>query len=798
MATFTTGEVPVTYLVENRSSWNHSTNIGRLRWQFGTRDAVAKFPTGQGWWAMRNNSDADRYVRQIDLEEDRIRIDIRSVGGNNANADLSDNWETKGAFGVKANGRTWKYEPLGIDRSDAYNLVISANFQSAWQTWIESNVITRNPFRDSRDLRVVEFIFWDGVGADPFAVALPNARAPAVGVSAITDGNEGTTVQVSATETGGIYDQITRVWSAVKGTIVQDDNNPLLAQWTRPQINQATEDVNVTYRVTVIGRGTNAKDLTSDTASASHSATVNNLLSPATAPTTVIIDIANLITQDAGHTAKLTATLTGGVYDEAQYQWRVKHNGYIPQRDISDSALDATDVASPTLTYPDPPSTAAHSEIEVELTVTAVGKGTLADDNTSVSKSATPVTFTSWHPVTLPDWRATNPLGALDSDDVALASAQEGHDVRLFAIRAADTGRFDDVDIDWEYSHEVDDSNNRVWINLDDDVDDDPFAWTLPSFDVDTAIIIRARFKVLGSGTNARNGTETGWSAWRELAFTILTFHAIAPSSVTLAITHNSGPKAGQEDTVFEYGSTARMTAVYSDDGKWDTRQVVWGYIHNDNAVINAATSVAATSAIITMPIPPMAEAMDWDVWMYLEVIYKGTGAKARSGSSVTETYYIKDITVRYQRPEVVLPTTLQVAVDGTAGVPDGDEGTSVTVGLNVSGGTYDSYTQEWSVLQGSTNVWGGDDSTETIDWTRPTVSADTDYVVTCRVLFKGDGTTAKDGSEKVREVDAMTTVTDVPVAATSNFVLGDKNVQIRLGDQNVVIYLGDTKVYGA
>ena len=83
-------------------------------------------------------------------------------------------------------------------------------------------------------------------------------------------------------------------------------------------------------------------------------------------------------------------------------------------------------------------------------------------------------TFTTWHPVALPDWRATTPLGVLDSDDVHLSSAQEGHAVRLFAIRAADTGRFDDAEIDWEWSHAVDDSNNRVWINLDDEVEGRP------------------------------------------------------------------------------------------------------------------------------------------------------------------------------------------------------------------------------------------------------------------------------------------------------------------------------------
>ena len=290
-----------------------------------------------------------------------------------------------------------------------------------------------------------------------------------------------------------------------------------------------------------------------------------------------------------------------------------------------------------------------------------------------------------------------------------LASAQEGHDVRLFAIRKGGTGRFDDVDIDWEYSDSVDESNNRVWTNLDDELEDDPFAWTLPSVDVDTDIVVRGRFKVVGQGTNARTGTETGYSAWRELSFKILTFHVKAPTSVVLAMTHNSGPNAGEVGTVFEAGSTARMTAVYT-GGVYDERDFVWGYIHNNAAVTNAATSAVATSAIITMPNPTTS---DWDIWMYLEVTYKGTGTNARAGSTVTETYYIKDITVRYPRPEVILPTSIQIGVDGTPGVPDGNEGSTVTIGLIVTGGTYDSHSREWSVLRAAFNVWDGDDSTE-------------------------------------------------------------------------------------
>ena len=792
MAVFKTGAIPSTYMDESKSSWNHATNVGRIRWKFRVADKFMFFPTGQAWWAQRNNSDGDRRIIQIDIEEDRIRLNIGSTAGNSG-ADLSNQWEQNGEIGIKANGRTYRYALLSIDRSDAYNLVVSANFLTGWQNFIEGQILSRNPYRDPRDVRDVEFIFWDGLGTNPFA--LPSAQAPTVGVNAIPDTNEGATVQVSATETGGLYDQITRVWTASKGTIVQDDTDPKLAQWTAPNINVAMEDANVSYRATVIGTGTNAANNTNDSASASHTVTIKNVLSAAVAPTTVIIDIAKLIEQDAGYTVKLAATIVGGTADKYEYQWRVHNDTAVPVVDLSDSALTATDTADPTLTYFLPKGTSIKSIGRINLSVTAVGEGTLADAGTSATKAADPVTFTTWKPIALPDWRATNPLGVLDSDDVVLASAQEGHTVRLFAIRAADTGQFDDVEIDWEYSVALDDSDNRIWINLDDEVDDDPFTWILPSVDVHTATKIRGRFRVSGSGTNARNGTQSGWSAWRELDFTILTFHAIAPSTVDLTITHNSGSKAGQEDTTFEAGSTARMAAVYASDGAWDTRDVVWGYIHNNNAVINAATSIANTSAIITMPNPTESSG-DWSIWMYLEVTYKGTGTNARSGTSVTETYYIKGITVRYPRPEVVLPDTLQIAVDGTPGIPDGKEGTRVTIGIIVSGGKYDSYTQEWSVLLGSDNIWGEADDTETIDFLRPNraVNEDTDYQVTCRVLFKGDGTTAKAGSEKVREVVATATVINVVRAGIHLALIQAEAIYV--GDVAVEeVYIGETLI---
>ena len=102
--------------------------------------------------------------------------------------------------------------------------------------------------------------------------------------------------------------------------------------------------------------------------------------------------------------------------------------------------------------------------------------------------------------------------------------------------------------------------------------------------------------------------------------------------------------------------------------------------------------------------------------------------------------------------------------------------------------------TQEWSVLRGSTNIWGGDDSTAEITWKRPRVSGDFTYVVTCRVLFKGDGTTAKAGSEMVREVSANAKVLNVIVTGIHLGLLAAEAVYV--GDiPATAVYIGDKLV---
>ena len=104
---------------------------------------------------------------------------------------------------------------------------------------------------------------------------LPAASAPAtLTVSAIADGNEGTTVQLGSTLTGGVYDRLEYAWTVTGGAL--DDPTAAFPTWTRPSV---TTDANFTAEltVTVRGTGTRARAGTSETATDNRTALVRNV-----------------------------------------------------------------------------------------------------------------------------------------------------------------------------------------------------------------------------------------------------------------------------------------------------------------------------------------------------------------------------------------------------------------------------------------------------------------------------------------------------------------------------------------
>jgi len=122
-------------------------------------------------------------------------------------------------------------------------------------------------------------------------------------------------------------------------------------------------------------------------------------------------------------------------------------------------------------------------------------------------------------------------------------------------------------------------------------------------------------------------------------------------------------------------------------------------------------------------------------------------------------------LTPRASLPVASAPQTVTIGP-----VADGDEGTTVKLGATVTKGTglYDTGpVYAWTVRQGNTDVTSAvlDDATlASPTFTRPQVSADTDYTVGLSVTVRGNGTTARNGTSATKAATAVTTtVENVP-----------------------------------
>ena len=88
--------------------------------------------------------------------------------------------------------------------------------------------------------------------------------------------------------------------------------------------------------------------------------------------------------------------------------------------------------------------------------------------------------------------------------------------------------------------------------------------------------------------------------------------------------------------------------------------------------------------------------------------------------------------------PAPVLPDAVAPGVEINA-VADGGEGTTVQLAATITDGTYDELDYAWTVSGGTLD----DDASATPTWTRPDVSADTDYDIDLTVTARGTGTNA-------------------------------------------------------
>ena len=206
--------------------------------------------------------------------------------------------------------------------------------------------------------------------AAPLAV---NATAPTIIINAIPSGNENTTTVLGLTFSGGIYDGLAYSWTVGAGTLTGADT--ATPSWTRPPVTAET-DYEIGVTVTATGDGNNATLGSAAVRTATTDATVRDG-EAAVAPSVTI----NAVPAGAeGTTVTLTATVTGGAYDELDYAWTVESGN-----------LADTDTATPTWTRPSVTST---TDYDIDLTVTARGTGTNATDGTTDDATAATVTAT--------------------------------------------------------------------------------------------------------------------------------------------------------------------------------------------------------------------------------------------------------------------------------------------------------------------------------------------------------------------------------------------------------------------
>ena len=203
----------------------------------------------------------------------------------------------------------------------------------------------------------------------------PDASAPTVTISGDHDVDEGGTLNLSAAYSGGTYDTIGITWEVDSGVGLVTDAGVYIA----PSVT-SDQSVILLWEAIAEGTGTNAVDGTSDIATGTVTFTVRNVsqVTPNASAPTVVID--TIDAGDEGTDVDLSATISGGTYDELDYVWTVEAG-----------TLDDATSDDPTLTRPD---VIAHTDYTADLTITARGTGTNAVDGTSAVVMAAQVTFT--------------------------------------------------------------------------------------------------------------------------------------------------------------------------------------------------------------------------------------------------------------------------------------------------------------------------------------------------------------------------------------------------------------------
>ncbi len=659
------------------------------------------------------------------------------------------------AYRVEDPGRTLPaWEGATVEPTAAYTAAEATTSETVWSGW--------TPVRE-----VLECL--EAAPATP--ATLPAAAAPSVSVNVVPAGDEGASVTLGATLTGGTYDGTPDyAWSVSGGAL--NDSTLAAPTWTRPSVN-ADGDYTVSLVVTVRGAGGNAQNGGSATANASRDARVRDVPAqlPVAAAPTVAIDAIAAGDENTGVT--LGATLAGGTYDGAvEYDWNV-----------SGGDLDDDTAAAPVWTRPSVTSNTDHT---VSLTITARGAGTVARNGTSDTANAADRTAQvrdtggGGNGGDHGDDRASaTPVGIPSTTSGSITVGDQDYfriDVtRAGTLTLATTGGTD------TYGILYDDGGGELQRN-DDGGAGHNFRIARGSISAGTYyLLVRGYYRssTVGDYTLSLTGSARGGAALPA---------ATAPSVDINTIA------AGDENTAAQLSAT--LTGGTYDGAVEYAWSVSGGDLDDDTAAAPTWTRPAVTS--------------NTDHTVSLTITAHGAGTTARNGTSATANASrdAQVLDVPAQLPVATAPT---VSIDAIAA---GDENTSVQLGATLTGGRYDGAVEyAWSVSGGDLD----DDTAAAPTWTRPSVTSNTDHMVSLTVTVNGAGATAQNGTSAtanaadrtapVRDTGgdhgddrASATPVEIPSTTSGNITFGDRDyfrIDVTQAGSLTLTTTGSTDTYG-
>ena len=503
-------------------------------------------------------------------EGTRVTLGASVTKGTGVYDTVAYSWSVTGGTLTGANTSTPTWTRPQVSAATNYTITLTCTFSGNGGT---ARTGTSFTIRDTEVSSVTD---------TPPALPITSAGTASVSIDAVSNGKEGTAVDLSATVTKGtgVYDAVDYAWTVSHGTLTGAAT--ATPRWTRSQVNANTQ-ATIGLTVTLRGTGNTARTGTSVG------------LTRVTRQSTILDDpdvslgnfnavIGAVPAGVVGTEVELDIVNTPGnaLYDELEYRWTV-----------SAGTLDDRTLKAPTWTRPTTPQ-----QCTINCRVTLQGTGTNAKSGTSAVFNATAVTAQ-----VNPKAAATAPTATI----TAVPDGAEGTTRRLTAT--VEGGGYDDIAYKWEVSEGT----------LSDDTAQAP-TWTRPQVSADTEVTIDLKVTVTGTGTNARADTSASVDA-AQVTTNVLNVLPVA-SRGTTDFTITPVP-SGEGTTEQQLGVT-----VTKGTGVYDSVSYLWTV---GSGILDSRTR---TDPTWTRP----SVVLNTNINITLAITFSGDGTTARDETSFTVT----------------------------------------------------------------------------------------------------------------------------------------------------------------